>query len=94
MRRKARPLTPAERRVAANVRGFQLAEGLGAVAGYAERGDRGSALQALGALDGLAFGRDARLVDAFEEMVRQRGADATVAEALRMARDRRIGHSP
>ncbi len=92
--RVPRELSPAERRVAANVRGFQLAEGLANVADYAARGDRGSALQALDALDELAWGRDRRLVDAFEALVRQRGADATVAEALRMARDRRIGHSP
>lgn len=91
--RVPRDLTPAERRVAANVRGFQVAEGLAAAAAHAESGDRRGALGALDALEPLAIGRDRRLVDAFEDLIEER-ADHTVAEALRMAHDRRIGHSP
>lgn len=92
--RVPRPLTPAERRVAANVRGFRLAEGLGVLADRAEHASAGSVLDALDDLEALAIGRDRALLEGFETLVRQRGADGTVAEALRMARDRRIGHSP
>lgn len=87
--RVPRPLGPIERRVAGNVRGFRLAEGLAAAARHR---DAGSMLDALDALDGLAVGPDAAVLQGFEALVRQRGADPTVAEALRMARDRRIGH--
>ncbi|MEZ4435526.1 MAG: hypothetical protein R3F65_24235 [bacterium] len=87
--RVPRPLGPIERRVAGNVRGFHLAEGLAAAARHR---DAGSMLDALDALDPLARGPDAAVLDGFEALVRQRGADPTVAEALRMARDRRIGH--
>ncbi len=91
--RVPRDPTPAERRVAANVRGFQVAEGLAAAAAHAESGNRRGALGALDALEPLAIGRDRRLVNAFEDLIEER-ADHTVAEALRMAHDRRIGHSP
>lgn len=87
--RVPRPRGPIEKRVAANVRGFRLAEGL---ASAARLGSQGSVLDALEGLEGLAVGDDAAVLVEFERLVRQRGADSTVADALRMARDRRIGH--
>ena len=87
--RVPRPRGPVERRVAANVRGFRLAEGL---ADAARSRDAETMLNALDGLDDLALGADAAVLRGFEALVRQRGADPTVAEALRMARDRRIGH--
>lgn len=87
--RVPRPRGPIEKRVAANVRGFRLAEGL---ASAARLNNSGSVLNALEGLEELAVGDDADVLVEFERLVRQRGADATVADALRMARDRRIGH--
>ncbi|MCA9539343.1 MAG: hypothetical protein KC620_10680 [Myxococcales bacterium] len=88
-----RPPTPAERMVRRNVRGFKLAEALDQAAASAAAADARGALQALAQADTLAAGTDRRLVAGLRTLVQERGAGPLTAEALRIARERRLGHS-
>jgi hypothetical protein len=86
-----RPETPFQRAVRGNLRGFEVAAALGEAAAWARRGDTAAAIAALDRARPLAHdARDARVLDGFADLLR-RDARPVVADALDLARARRIG---
>jgi hypothetical protein len=84
--------TPLERAVRENRRGFELADALGAAADDARAGRLPDALAALEAARPFAGAPDdARLLAGFAQLLRQSADPALLADALDVARARRLG---
>ena len=84
--------TPAERAVKRNVKGFEFASALGDASELARRGEFAQAREALGRRPAMSAS-DARVAARFDSLLANRNGPR-VADALALAKARRVGYPP